>query len=257
MKCKDICSIIEIDFPKEYAEGFDNVGLLIGDYNKDINKILISLEITEKVIDEAILNNIDMIVSHHPLIFKGLKNITNNSYIGNLVLKLIKNNICVYAAHTNFDCANNGMNDLLCEKIELLNVEKFSDEENSIGRIGYLENHKTFIDFCNDLKRKFKMKNIIVSGDLNKNIKKVAVVGGSGTDFLNEALNKNCDCLITGDVKHHAALDYSNMGINIVDLTHFASEIIFKESFKEFLSSKVQDVIIKTSKVEENPLKII
>ena len=257
MKCKDICNIIEKDFPKEYAEGFDNVGLLIGDYNKNINKILISLEITEKVIDEAILNNVDMIISHHPLLFKGLKSITNKSYIGNLVLKLIQNNICVYAAHTNFDSANNGMNDLLCEKIGLLNVEKFDNEEISIGRIGYLEGEKTFIDFCANLKKNFKLENIIVSGDLNKSIKKVAVVGGSGSDFLNEALKKKCDCLITGDVKHHAALDYSNMGINIVDLTHFASEIIFKESFKNFLSSKLEGIIIETSKSEENPLKII
>lgn len=257
MNCKEICEIIEKSFPLSYAEGYDNVGLLLGREYKEIKSILIALEVTEKVINEAIENNVDMIISHHPLIFKPLKNITDSSYIGSLALKLLEHKICLYASHTNFDSANNGMNDILCKKIGLTNAESLEDiGEYSIGRIGYLKEDMNFKEFCFLLKEKFSIENIIVSGDLDRTIKKVAVLGGSGADYLPLALKKGCDCLVTGDIKHHSALDYSHMGLNIIDLTHFNSEIIFKEGFKEFLEKEVEVNII-LSKVETNPLNII
>lgn len=257
MNCKELFSLIEKKFPLSYAEDYDNVGLLIGDEEKEAKKVLVALEITEKVIDEAIENKVDTIITHHPLIFKPLRKITKSNYIGNLVLKLIENKINLYSSHTNFDSARNGMNDILCEKIGLNNIEDLEERlEYGVGRIGTLSETLSFEEFCFDIKKKFNLKNIIVSGDLKKPIKKVAVLGGSGADYLSLALEKGCDCLITGDVKHHSALDYSNMGINIIDLTHFDSEIIFKESFKAYLEKEV-DLDIVLSSVESNPLMII
>lgn len=257
MKCRVICTLIEKKFPLEYAEDYDNVGLLIGDENKEVERILISLEITEKVINEAIEKNVDMIISHHPLIFKPLKKITNSGYVENQVIKLIENKINLYALHTNFDAAKDGMNSILCEKLKLENIEELQDNlETSIGKIGYLPNEVDFKTFYNNIKLIFNIKNVIVSGDDNKVIKKVAVVGGSGSGYLNDALKKNCDCLLTGDVKHHTALDYSNMGINIIDLTHYDSEIVFKEEFKNYLKREL-DINIVLSEVETNPLKIV
>ncbi|MEG0372035.1 MAG: Nif3-like dinuclear metal center hexameric protein [Clostridium sp.] len=364
MICSDLCSLIESRFPLQLAEGYDNVGLLLGRSSREIRRVLIALEITPKVISEAINREIDVIISHHPLIFKPLKKITDVSYIDSMVLSLIENNIAVYSSHTNFDIANGGMNDLLCSKIGLSSIEnmlickrdkllkvvvfvpkgheeyvksammdsgaghigeyshcsfqiegigsfKPRDGANpyigtkgiveavsevkietivlqedlnrvlsnmihvhpyeevaydiyplentidySIGRIGILKEEMKFHDFCNYIKDVFSLKNIIVSGDFTKNIKKVGVVGGSGSDLLDTALKKGCDCLITGDVKHHNALDFSNRGINIIDLTHYGSEIIFKEYFFDFLINNTSlEVFI--SNQEENPLNII
>lgn len=257
MNCKDICEIIETKFPLEYAESYDNVGLLIGDENKDIKKVLISLEVTEKVINEAIDKDVDMIISHHPLIFKPLKKITKSAYIENLVIKLIENKITIYALHTNFDSAKEGMNHILSKKIGLSNVEELEyNLGSSIGKIGYLEKEMSFNNFYDYIKLKFNLERIIVAGNEDKIIRKVAVVGGSGSDYLETALKKKCDCLITGDIKHHMALDYSNMGINIIDITHFDSEVIFKKEFKNYLENKV-DINIILSEVESNPLKIV
>lgn len=257
MNCKELCKLIEKSFPLYIAKDYDNVGLLVGRETNDIKKVLVSLEVTEKVIDEAIEKNADIIVSHHPLIFKPLKKITDSSYVSNMVFKLIENKIGLYAAHTNFDGANGGMNDILCEELQLANIEYIEDKGGyGIGRIGVLNEPMNFNDFCLYLKKKFNIESLIVSGDLNKTINKVGVVGGSGSDFLRDCLRSGCDCLVTGDVKHHIALDYSNMGINIVDLTHYASEIIFKEAFKYFLSINT-DLEVVLSEVEENPLKII
>lgn len=257
MNCRELCYLIEKSFPLNFAEDYDNVGLLIGKENSNVGKALVSLEVTNKVIDEAIEKKVDIIISHHPLIFKPLKKITDSSYTSSMVLKLIENKIALYAAHTNFDAANGGMNDILCEKLELTSIEYIDNKgEYGIGRTGILKEKLDFKTFCMEIKEKFNLKNIIVSGDFNREIKKIGIVGGSGSDFLKQCLDLGCDCLVTGDVKHHAALDYSNMGINIVDITHYSSEIIFKDAFKDFLGRNT-DLEIVLSEVEENPLKII
>lgn len=257
MDCKSICETIEEKFPLEFAESYDNVGLLIGDENREVSKVLVALEVTEKVINEAIETKADLIVTHHPLIFKSIKKITSSGYIENLVLKLIENKIALYSAHTNFDNSNGGMNDILARKLGLINIKGLEEGLNyASGRIGELTKEMNFGEFCIYIKEKFELKNIIVSGDLERKINKVAVVGGSGSDYLKASIKKNCDCLITGDIKHHTALDYSNMGINIIDITHFESEIIFKEEMKTFLEKRL-DTNILLSEVETNPLKII
>lgn len=123
MLCKDICRYIEKIYPLGLAEDWDNSGLLIGDYNQTINAILITLDINQKIIDEAVDKKVDMIISHHPLIFSPLKRIYYNSYEGKVIMDAIKNNICIYSAHTNFDIADNGMNDILCLKLNISKKE--------------------------------------------------------------------------------------------------------------------------------------
>ncbi|MEF9951670.1 MAG: Nif3-like dinuclear metal center hexameric protein [Clostridium sp.] len=259
MKCSKLCSIIEGEYPLQLREDYDNVGLLLGKYESNIEKVLVALEITPKVIDEAINCGVDIIVTHHPLIFKPLKKITDNGYIESMVIKLIENKIALYSSHTNFDSSKNGMNDILADKIGLVNIkclDSKGDTDEGIGRFGSLENSLSFKELYTTIKEKFNLSRIIVSGSDETSINKVAVVGGSGGDLIKLAMKKGCKCIITGDVKHHAALDFSSQGMCIVDLTHYASEIIFKEHFSSFLK-KNTDIEVIVSKVEENPLRIV
>ena len=124
VKCSDIINIMEEYANSNLAEDWDNVGLMVGDENKTISKILVALDIEDKIIDEAIEKNCDMIITHHPFIFKGIKSIKASDTIGARIIKLIKNNICVFSAHTNLDIAKNGTNDTLAN---LLNLEKISN----------------------------------------------------------------------------------------------------------------------------------
>jgi GTP cyclohydrolase I len=249
--CREIISLIEVKYPLSLAEDYDNVGLLIGNDNTVIEKILVCLDITEAVVDEAINNKIDMIISHHPIIFKPLKKLVNDNPISAIVTKLIKGNICVYALHTNFDNADNGMNDILAEKLELKEINKLSS---GTGRYGILYNSMLFNEFCNFVKCKFNIDSLRVSGNLNSIINRVAIVGGDGCDFIDDAIAMNCDVFITGDVKHHCALDALNSNINIIDASHFFTEVASLPYIANLLNT-IDGIKADITLVNTNPFK--
>lgn len=130
LMCNEILSFIEKKYPLSLAEEFDNTGLLIGSFNKEVNKILVCLEVNEAVAIEAVNSNVDMIVSHHPLIFKPLKSITSKDYTSSIIIKLIKNDINLYSMHTNFDNSFEGMNDILARRLKLCDVKVLSPNKN-------------------------------------------------------------------------------------------------------------------------------
>ncbi len=132
---KDICSLIEDFAPKAYQESYDNVGLLVGNMNMPLTGVLISVDITEAVIDDAIAQNANMIVAHHPIIFKGLKSLTGRNYVERTVIKAIQNNIALYAAHTNLDSVQGGINTKLCEKLGLENIRMLSGSSHNLLKI--------------------------------------------------------------------------------------------------------------------------
>lgn len=249
--CTEIISTIEAKYPLSLAEEYDNVGLIIGDIDANIKKILVCLDINEAVIDEAINKNIDMIISHHPLIFKPIKKIVNTNPISHLITKLIKADICVYSLHTNFDNAENGMNDVLAEKLGLNNINKLG---NGTGRYGILYNSMSLKELCALVKNKFNISSLKVTGNLNTKIERVAIVGGAGCDFIGDALASNCDVLITGDVKHHSALDGLNSGINIIDGSHFFTEVVALPYIASLLNT-LTGIEALITKVDTNPFK--
>jgi GTP cyclohydrolase I len=251
--CNEIISLIEVKYPLSLAEEYDNVGLLIGDIDANIEKILVCLDINEAVVDEAINNNIDMIISHHPLIFKPFKKLVFTDAISTIIAKLIKANICVYALHTNFDNAENGMNDLLGDRLGLRNINKLG---NGTGRYGILYNSMLLKEFCVLVKNILSIDFLKVSGDLNAIIKSVAVVGGAGCDFIDDAIAMNCDVLITGDVKHHNAIDALNSKINIIDASHFYTEVIALPYIASFLNT-LGGIKADATLVNTNPFNFI
>jgi GTP cyclohydrolase I len=251
--CREIINNVEGKYPLSLAESYDNSGLIIGDLEAIITKILVCLDINEEIINEAIENNVNMIVSHHPLIFSPIKHLLYQDYQTSLIVKIIKHDICIYALHTNFDNADEGMNDLLAETMELNNINKLG---NSTGRYGILESEMLLIEFCEFVKVKLKINSLKVTGNLNSIINSVAVVGGAGSDFINAAVASNCDVIITGDIKHHNAIDALNSRICIIDAGHFSTEVLSLPFIVDFIKN-ISNIETIVTQVNTNPFQIV
>lgn len=244
-KVKDVMDLMESIAPKELTESWDNVGLMIGEREQEVKKILVALDCTSEVIDEALDVGADMIVTHHPFIlFQKIKSIKKGDVLGGKIYKLIQNNISVFSAHTNLDCADGGINDILAELFELKNVEKL-DEESGLGRIGELENSMKFEGFANVIESKLNTKGLLrLMGDKDKEIKRVAVCGGSGASFVSMACGKGADAYITGDIKFHEAQDGIDMGMCIADATHYSTEVVVVPVLADRLRSLEAEVVV-------------
>lgn len=255
-KVKEIIEVMETLAPTFLKEDFDNVGLMVGDREKEVKKVLVALDCTLKVVQEAKDNNVDLIITHHPLIFRRPNNITTDTLQGKKIIELIKNDISLYSSHTNLDSAKKGLNDSIpgllgYDTLEILETNK-RDSEAGLGRLVTLEQATTLEDIINKVKATFNINNLrVVKG--KDEVNKIAIINGSGQDFIGRAISKGADCIITGDTTYHFASDYKEMGINIIDAGHFASEqIVFFNVMKNIID-KFNDVEFILSKVEEDP----
>jgi dinuclear metal center YbgI/SA1388 family protein len=347
VKCQTIANMIEEFAPKKLAESWDNVGLLIGDGSKKVSKVLVCLDATEWVINEAIEQKADMLVCHHPIIFGSLKKITADTVLGKKIIKLISNDIAVYSAHTNYDIAKNGLNDVFAESlgfqsfnlIESTYTEKlykilvyipkdyedkmfdalvgagagqignyssctyrtegigtfkpetgthpFIGEEGKLetvcetklgtivpqsllnktikalikahpyeepaydiiplenegkslglGRIGELKQTTTLAMYANHVKSALRIDCVRITGDPNKNVKKVAMLNGAGNKFISAARFAGADVLVTGDMQYHEMVDAVEAGLCIIDAGHFGTEKIMIPAMATYLRNR-------------------
>ena len=221
-------------FPKILAENWDNVGLILGHKDKNIKKILVCLDITENVVDKAVLENVDLIIAHHPLIFSGQKTILGDNFLGKKILKLIENNISVYGAHTNVDSADGGLNDYVLEKMNF-NGEKLDFELKPL-RYFELDEYTNIEDIIYRIKENLKIENVRLARSYRKNkIKKIAITTGAGDSFISEVIENKVDLFITGDLKHHIALDSIESGIYLLDIDHYGSEKLVSDLFEKVI----------------------
>lgn len=243
--------------PESMAEDWDNVGLLIGDENAEIKKVLVALDATEEVVVEATCSGVDLIITHHPFIFGSLRRITANDPLGRRIMMLVHSSVNLYSAHTNLDMAVGGVNDVLAECLGLTEVENLCppvDEHGkfSLGRVGLLDRDYELLEFCELVKDKLELDCAEVyglTGSGGKKIRKVAVLGGSGGEakYFRQAILKNCDVLITGDIKYHNAQAAIDMGLCLIDATHYATENLVCAKIKSYLESRFDDLeIIET-----------
>ncbi|MBS4535293.1 Nif3-like dinuclear metal center hexameric protein [Clostridium sp. D2Q-14] len=339
---KKVINKLEDIAPKKLAEEWDNVGLQIGSLNKKIKKVLLALDINIDVVEEAIENQVDMIISHHPMFFDPIKTIDLDTYKGQMIEKIIKNDIVVYSAHTNLDLSKDGVNDALAETLEIENsqilvteyreamyklsvfvpvthenkirkvlgdagaggignysyctftskgIGTFKPNEGSnpyignieelekvdevkievivsgdilddvvkkmiynhpyeevaydifklenqyieygIGRVGNI-NKTTLINFAKKVKEKLNSAYLRIYGNINEEVEKIAVVGGSGSDFIKDAKKANVDVYITGDIKHHDAQQAMEWGLNLIDAGHFSTEKIVMNKLEKY-----------------------
>ena len=229
MRLYEIAELIEREFPLEDAYEWDNCGLLLGDRNRDIKTVLLSLDVTPSVLEEAKNCGAELILSHHPILFGGAKRITSDTAEGKTVMSLLENKIAVYAAHTNCDVGKNGINARLAELFGLCGAEPL--EENGLGRIGNLEKPLTLLEFAESTKLILNTPFVRICGDKTATLSRVAVASGACADSIPRAAEKGAEVIVTADMKYHEMLDYSELGIAIIDAGHYPTENIVKDIF--------------------------
>ena len=263
MLAKKLIDRFESFAPKTIAFTNDPVGLQIGNVNNDIKRVLVTLDVRPEVVDEAIKQNCDMIFSHHPLIFRPIKNLDLSNPQNQMYAKLIQNSILVYSAHTNLDVAKGGMNDWLTEAMGLNHVQTvYSNHyDTNIGRIGVLPTPVTVEEFAKTLKKIFNLDGLrLVANDNKAMVKNVAVVGGDGGKFYPEMLKAGADVFVTGDVYYHTGHDMLADGINVVDVGHNVEKICIPKLaslFNEWKANNDWKVEIIESTVNTNPYQFI
>ena len=257
MKLIDIQYVLEDWSPISNAEDFDNVGLLVGDPSAIIEKALITLDTTQNILDEAIDQNCNLIITFHPFLYKGDESLKSEEYVDEIIFKALKHNINIYAIHTNLDNNPKGVSFQIAKRLGLKNLEimmKKDEKENiGMGMIGDLEIEKTETDFLNFLKDKMEISNLRHSNLLGKNIKRIGVLGGSGSFGIEEALNKNIDCYVTADLKYHDFFK-SNNKMLLVDIGHYESEKYTKELILNYLNKKIPKFACVIAKSRTNPV---
>ncbi|HYE84556.1 MAG TPA: Nif3-like dinuclear metal center hexameric protein [Clostridia bacterium] len=361
VKCQTVAGILDELAPKRLAENWDNVGLLVGDGRQKIKKVMVCLDAPEWVVEEAVEKDVDMIVSHHPLIFNGIKRVNTDTATGRKLLKLIKNNIALYCLHTNYDITAGGLNDIFAKELgftdskvmeetyreklfklvvyvpagyedkvmdamcsagagyigkyssctfrtkgigtfepqegakpftgvqgrlesteefrvetivpekllnkvikEMLNAHPYEEAAYDIyetknegrvmglGRIAELENETTLSMYAEIVKTSLGADHVRFAGDPNRPIKKVALLNGSGSKYINNARFAGADVLVTGDMQYHGILDALEMGLCIIDAGHYATEKIMIKYIAEYLKGKFQELKLDAEVVESS-----
>ncbi len=251
MKAIDIKKCIDKAFPESIACEWDNVGLLVGRADKEVKKLLVTLDVDLSVAKEAVSLGCDAIVSHHPVIFHKLRSVTDQDPIGKMIINLLKNDITVISAHTNLDKAADGLNDYLAHKLGIENCKILEPEGDSVhgfGRIGELPCAVSFGQFIENCSRALGVKGLRYTGDTNKTVRRIAVNSGGGADALYEAVRKGADVFVTGDVKYNPFRDASELGIALVDAGHYETEFIVTELFCELFKENLPDTEVFVSK---------
>lgn len=228
--------------PLELAMEWDNVGLQIGYATKSVSSVLVTLTVTIETVRDAIASEIDLIIAHHPVIFKPLRQIRTDSPEGNLLAVLLKHDLAVYVAHTNLDQAAQGLNHWLAMEIGLEDTRvliPLLSSDDGLGRIGRIAPLRLG-ELATQLETLWDCS-IKMVGDGDQTVSSVAVVGGSGGDFVQQAKAAGADVLVTGDVSYHDALEARNLGLAVLDAGHFSTEKVVVAEVAKYLQNRFGD----------------
>ncbi len=259
MRISEITKVLETYAPKALAEEYDNVGLMIGDASREVNAVLLSLDVDLDVAIEAKAMGANLIISHHPLLFNPVKRITADSPEGKCLLFLAENKIAVYAAHTNLDSAPGGLNDLAAQFLQLDDTRPLEGEgEVGIGRIGMLPKAASLHSLAEEIKRLYRLPFIRIIGDPHKPVMRVALCTGSGADLADLALEKGADVLITGDIKYNTAREMAEKGLAVIELGHYESEFIVTDLLEKIIEHYLPGMVpMYKSRANKNVFKIL
>ena len=250
MKAIDLVRPIEEMAPLHDQEKWDNCGFSVGDPYGEVSKALIALDCTEEVVDEAIGCGADIIITHHPLIFGGVKKISPQNWLGRVIYKAVKNNISIYSAHTNMDKAAGGVSSVMAEKLGLKECGPLSPD--NFGIVGTLPESIGAEEFVGKVKKVFGVEVVRTSALLDEKISRVAVCGGSGKSFIPDAVGKGAQVYVTGDITYHEF--YTEQGFMLVDIGHYSSEFGIVDVFANILSKNFPNFAVSISKKNNNPI---
>ena len=260
MRCADVIRKLEELSPLAYAESWDNPGLLAGRTDKEIKRIYIAVDATTEAIAEAEIVGADMLLTHHPLIFKGIKKVNSEDFIGRRILTLLQADMCYYAMHTNFDVM--GMADAAADELKLQNSEvldiTFEDDiaKEGFGRLGDLPYPMTVDECAAYVKERFHLQAVKVFGQGSRQLVRAAISPGSGKSMIAPALGKGADVLITGDIDHHEGIDAVEQGMAVIDAGHYGLEKIFVPYLQEYLKRETEGIEIITQG-KADPFRIL
>lgn len=241
--------------PRELSCSWDNDGLMCcPDGNKEVKKALFCMDVTPEAIDFAVDNGYDLIVSHHPLIFKGIKSVSGDFGIPSRIIKLIKNDISVMSFHTRFDSVEGGVNDALVELFELSNVEKIECDGAPLMRVGDLPKEMYLDDFVMLVKEKLGCEHLNFAANSEK-VHRLAVVGGGGGSYIKDAHYAGADTYLSGEIGYHNLTDCKDNHINLVEAGHYYTENPALKNLSEFVLEA--DSSIKCDFFESNTIKQI
>ena len=255
MKVRDIIQVIESFAPLSIQEKWDNSGLCIGSQDAEVTSVLLGLDCTPELVDEAIECGADMIVTHHPLIFSGLKKINSEDPVGEAVVKAIRAGIAVYAAHTNADKVIEGVSGAMAARLSLTDVEVLDEDGDGtgLGAVGNLPEPMDASEAIAYVKERFGLKVIKTSRPLTEKISRVALCGGSGGSLIGAALRSGAQLYISGDISYHNF--FTPKGFMLMDIGHYESEkeivdILFSLIKKNFPTFAVRI----TQNLNSNPI---
>ncbi|MEX0937887.1 MAG: Nif3-like dinuclear metal center hexameric protein [Pirellulales bacterium] len=254
---QDIAELIEASAPRQLAEEWDNVGLLVGDGRRPARRIMTCLTITPGSAAEAVREKADLVVTHHPLPFRPLKRLTSGTPEGRMLLDLIEAHVAVYSAHTAFDSAAKGINQQLAQGLGLAQIEPIvpGDELSGSGRMGRLQTPQTLAELVERVKAFLAIEHLQYVGDDAHQVRKLGIACGSGGDFLDAAQSKGCDCLLTGETRFHTALAAEAQGVGLILAGHFASERFALVQLAGWLDEWLPGVHVWPSRSERDPVR--
>lgn len=259
----EVITTLESIAPPALAEDWDNTGLLVGDRSRAVDSIMTCLTLTPDVAQEAVDTGVSLIVSHHPVMFRGRKVLTDSDSEGRMLLSLIENRIAVYSPHTSFDSAAEGVNQQLaeafgvCSPVPLRPAESSNEECQSVGagRWGCLQSPVKMDDFLGTVRKAVGTSYVEYCGDPQRSVQRVAVACGAASEFLRDAAREHCDVFVTGEARFHSVLEARSEGIGLILTGHYASERPAVEYLAKMIEG-VTGIVTRPSSVEHDPLRL-
>lgn len=242
----DIIKKLETAAPEDFAQDWDNVGLLVGDRAQDITKVYIALDADEAAIAQAQACGAQLLLTHHPLIFSPLKKINTDQFISARVVELLRTGMSCYAMHTNYDAARMGV--LAAQRLGIPAEAPLGDLferggcQYGIGSVGDTDHPLTLADLGAQVKDRFGLQTVKIFGDLSGQVQRVAMCPGAGKSMIPDALAQGAQVLITGDIDHHSGIDAVAQGLSIIDAGHYGIEHIFISDMQQYLNRELPQI---------------
>lgn len=254
MKASEVASIIEQMAPLSYQESWDNSGFCLGSPSQEVHSALLGLDCTPALVSEAVSLGADMIITHHPLIFGGVKKISPDNNTGLAIIEAIKHGIVVYSSHTNMDKVSGGVSFRMAARLGLENVEILEKGiyGEGLGAVGTLKEPMAPDDFVLFVKKAFSLESLRCTRLPERKISKVALCGGAGKSVIPSAIDCGADAYITGDIPYHDF--FTEDGFMIMDIGHFESEIDIVKTIYDILKEKIPTFAVRITKLNNNPV---
>lgn len=262
-RISDVVKVLEQFAPPTLAEDWDNVGLLVGDRNAPVSKAMTCLTVTPTTVQEAVAAGADLIVTHHPLPFHAIKSITTDNTPGQLLLQLIAAKIAIYSPHTAFDSAPAGINQHLAIGLDLQQIEPIVpatgtvESDIGLGRCGLVGGEFSLVELAERVKNFLGISSVRIVGSSDHVPTRVAIACGSGGSFLPKAIEKQCDCLVTGEASFHTCLEAEARGVSLILPGHFASERFAVLSLADYLADQLSGMEVWASRNETDPIRSV